>query len=490
MASLRKELLTGVFFTSLAKYASYVVQLIVTAILARLLTPEDYGVVAVATVFIAFFNLLSNIGIGPAIIQYKDLTKNDLNSIFSFTAYVGVVMTLLFYLSSWIIASYYDNSTLIPVCQILSLTILFSCLNIVPLNIQYRDKRFKLAAIASLGTNIATAIIAIVMALLNFGVYALVFQQVMSTVFLFLFFYLKVRLHFTLRLNAASLKKIMSFSVYQFLFNIINYFARNLDKLLVGRFIGMAPLGQYEKSYRMMMLPLQNLTFAITPVMQPVFSTMQNDLHLMAEKYKKLFTLLCYIGFPLSVLLFFLGKELILLFFGDQWTEAILPFRILALSVGLQMLNGTTGSIYQSANATKQLFISGCWCGFFMVSSFAITIAGWGTIVAVSIGYVIAQLFNSAQAYYLLFKILKYPLGKILKDMFCPLVVTFIMGVALFLIFPICESLPLIISLLFKILVAFIVWYVFVNHVGTHKGVISDYAKSALKGIKSRLSVK
>ena len=484
MSSLKKDLVSGVFYTSLAKYASYVVQLVVTAILARLLTPEDYGVVAVATVFIAFFSLLSNIGIGPAIIQYKELTKNDLNSIFSFTAYVGVVMSLLFYISSWFIANYYENDTLVPVCQILSLTILFNCLIIVPLNIQYRDKNFKYAAIASLSTHIGTAIIAIVLALLDFGVYALVFQQVLSAVFLFLLFYAKDRLRFKFKVDGSSLKKIMSFSIYQFLFNLINYFARNLDKLLVGRFIGMAPLGQYEKSYRLMMLPLQNLTFAITPVMQPVFSTMQNDLQLMAEKYKKLFSLLCYIGFPLSVLLFFSGKELILLFFGDQWTDAILPFRILALSVGLQMLNGTTGSIYQSANATKQLFISGCWCSLFMISSFVITIAGWGTIVAVSIGYVIAQLFNSALAYYLLFKTIHYPLSRILPVAIYPLLISLVIGGCLLVSYPFFDNFPLLVSLIGKCIIALSVLLLCVNFAGPYKGLVNKVGEDLLYKIK------
>ena len=149
-------------------------------------------------------------------------------------------------------------------------------------------------------------------------------------------------------------------------------------------------------------MPLQNITFAVTPVLQPIFSNFQDNRYEIAVKYTKLFTFLCYIGFPLSILLFFTGKELILLLFGGQWNDAIFPFRILALSVGFQILNGTSGSIYQSANATKQLFISGCWCAFFMLTSFAITIMGWGTIDAVAIGYTIAQLFNSAQTYYLL----------------------------------------------------------------------------------------
>ena len=315
MPSTKKELASGVLYTTIAKYSSMVVQFIVSAILARLLTPSDYGVVAIATVFIIFFNILSDIGIGPAIIQFKDLDRHDISHIFSFTTYVGVFMCGLFFSSSWLIAHYYKNETLIPVCQWLSLTILFSCLNIVPQNLQYKRKRFKFTAIVSLSVNIFTAIIAICLAYWGLGVYTLVFQQISSVFIIFVVYYLQDKLPFVFKIDWAPLKRISSFSIYQFLFNFINYFSRNLDKLLVGRFIGVAPLGQYEKSYRLMLMPLQNITNVITPVMQPIFSHFQNDLHEMAEKYKEIFTFLCCIGFPLSILLFFSGKELILLIF-------------------------------------------------------------------------------------------------------------------------------------------------------------------------------
>jgi len=473
MSSLKKEIISGVFYTSLAKYSNIAVQILVTAILARLLTPFDYGVVAIATVFIVFFNLLSDIGIGPAIIQFKDLTRRDLSNIFSFTAYVGIAISVFFSCCSWLIADYYNNDTLIPVCQLLSLTILFHCLNIVPLNIQYKKKRFKFIAVVTLLSQVITAIVAIVLALLSFGVYALVVQQILSVTILFCIIYYQDKLPIYIKIEKAPLKKIMSFTLYQFLFNMINYFSRNLDKLLIGKFIGLAPLGQYEKSYRLMMMPLQNITFAITPVMQPIFSNFQNDLHQMAEKYKKIFEFLCYIGFPLSVLLFFCGKELILIFFGGQWEDAIFPFKILALTVGLQILNGTTGSIYQSANATKQLFISGCWCAFFMVTSFCISIWGWGTIDAVAVGFLIAQILNSMQTYYLLFRTLHYPLRSILKTMIYPIIVTALIAVVLFFTHSFCTNSPLMISLIVKCLVSMTAWYLCVNFAGPNKGIIN-----------------
>lgn len=486
MVSTKKELASGVFYTGVAKYSNIAVQVVVSVILARLLTPDDYGIVAIATVFIVFFNLLSDIGIGPAVIQFKDLTKYDLIHIFSFTVYVGIIMSLLFFSSSWFIARYYNNGKLISVCQLLSLTILFHCFNIVPQNLQYKRKRFKFTALVTLLVQFCSAIAAIGLAIMGFGVYALVIQQILSIVLLFFSFYFQDRLRFEPLIDIQPLKKIMSFSVYQFLFNIINYFARNLDKLLIGRFIGFPSLGQYEKSYRLMLMPLQNISFVVTPVLQPIFSNYQNNRYEIAVKYIKLFTFLCYIGFPLSVLLFFIGRELILLLFGGQWNDAIFPFRMLALSVGFQILNGTSGSIYQSANATKLLFVSGCWCAFFMLTSFTITIIGWGTIEAVAIGYTIAQLFNSAQTYYLLFKTLQYPLRKVLSKMVYPLFVTIVIGGALLIVYPYCDSIPLTLSLIVKCTLSLIVWYIFVNNMGPYNGKINLIIKNIHRKVCQR----
>lgn len=475
MTSTRKELASGVFYTALAKYSNIAAQIVVAAVLARLLTPDDYGLVAVATVYIAFFNLLSDIGIGPAVIQFRDLTRSDLGHIFSFTAWVGAVMAWLFFACAGPIASYYDNPQLEPVCRLLSLTILFYCLNIVPQNLQYKRKRFKFTGFTTLSVYVLSATLAIVLALMGWGVWALVTQQVMSAFLLFLIYYLQDRLPFRPRIDFRPLRRIMSFSLFQFLFNIINYFSRNLDKLLIGRYIGLAPLGQYEKSYRLMLMPLQNITFAVTPVLQPVLSKFQDSPREIADKYIKLFHFLCYIGFPLSVLLFFTGGELILLFFGDQWHDAVFPFRILALTVGLQILNGTSGSVYQSANATRQLFISGCWGAFFMVTAFAVTIFGWGTINAVAVGYAIAQLFNSAQTYWLLFRTLQFPLHRALIGMVYPLFVSLSMGLVLWLFLPLLSGLPTLLSLAAKCLTALITWYLLVNYAGPNRGEINAF---------------
>lgn len=408
MATLKQEITSGVIYTAIAKYSSIAIQIFITAILARILCPDDYGAIAIVSVFINFFNILGDIGIGPAIIQNKKLEKNDLENIFSFTVYMGIGLALIFASCSSLISNYYNNIVLYKICLWLSITIFAYTANIVPQNLLYKAKKFRLISISSFLINIATGCSAVCAAYLGLGVYALVLSQLLFAFTTLIFYYSKVRIVFRPLPNVSSLKKIVSFSTYQFLFNLVNYFGRNTDKMLVGKFLGMEELGYYEKSYRLMMLPLQNITFVINPVLLPVFSTIQDNPHTVGEKYFKMINYLSYLAFPLSVILYFCSSELVLCFFGDQWHGAIAPFKILTLTVGMQILTSTTGSIFQAVNQTKKMFYAGLCGAFFMVTSFIVSLIFWGTTESVAYGYLIAQVLNTIQCFYLIAHSLQY----------------------------------------------------------------------------------
>lgn len=151
-------------------------------------------------------------------------------------------------------------------------------------------------------------------------------------------------------------KKIWAYSMYQFLFNVMSYFIRNLDKMLIGKYIGMAPLGYYEKSYRLMSLPIQNITYVITPVLHPILSDYQKETDKLATINERMVRLLAFIGFPLGILLFFCGRELMLFVFGSQWEPSIPAFQILSLTVGFQIVMSSSGSFFK-ARTTRAGFL-------------------------------------------------------------------------------------------------------------------------------------
>lgn len=404
MASVKKELFSGVIFTALGKYSYVIINFLITAILARLLTPTDFGIVAIAMVIINFFSMLSDMGIGPAVIQNKELKKRDLESIYSLTIYIGLFLSLLFFLLGPVFSKFYDNEQLLPIVQLFSISIIFHCIDIVPHNLIIKEKRFSFIAYSNVIIQVICGGVSILSACLGLGVYSLLVQPILSSILVFWVDVSQYRLRVSFIVHKECIRKIFSYSLYQFLFSFINYFSRNLDKLVVGRVFGVSDLGYYEKSYRLMMLPVGNLSHVITPAIQPIFSEFQDNKDLLFQRSIRFMKLFVFLGFPISAFLFFCSKEIILISFGEQWYGAIPVFRILALSVGFQMIFSPQGAFFQSANAVKEMFYCGIATAIFNVIAVVVGCILYKDIEILSWMIVLSYIIALFVTYYVLIK--------------------------------------------------------------------------------------
>ena len=461
MSSLRSQIAAGAFYIGIARYSGILFQILISAILARLLPPSDFGVIAVATVVMVFFNLLSDIGLSPAIVQRKDLEAIEYNQIFSFTVYLGFFLALLFFICSWPISSFYNNTILKPICQIMSVILIFSCAKIVPLGLLLKNKEFKYQSFTMFISNTIGGIMACIAAYIGFGVYSLVLSFLIPSILIFSSYYYRYKLKFDFRISTEPLKKIFSYSIYVFLFNLINYFSRNLDKLMVGKYVGLSDLGQYQKSYNLMMMPLNSISDVITPVLHPIFSDYQDNVHYIKEKYFKLLHLISYISFPLTVFLYFAAREAILIVYGDNWIPAVRPFQILALTVCSQMLLSSTGSIFQAINATRRFFLTGCINSTIMVASFCVSIFTWRSVQAVAWGFVVAHFINTIISFWMLCDKLNATFLEFLQILIRPLVISIIILVVLYLMNLYISFNNIYISFVFKLVVFFAIMIVF-----------------------------
>ncbi|MCM1140353.1 MAG: lipopolysaccharide biosynthesis protein, partial [Muribaculum sp.] len=395
-----------------------------------------------------FFSIFSDMGLGAAIIQKRELSRRDLKSLFSYSIYIGIILGIIFFCSSWIIAKIYDDSQLILICQLLSLNVLFATFNIVPNGLLFRDKKFKFIGIRTIVVQIVLAIVSILCAFNGLGIYSLLINPIGSSILLFAFSYAKYPMGITLKPQFGAVRKVASYSVYTFAFNLINYFTRNLDKLLIGKIFGLSPLGYYEKSYRLMLLPVQNLTQVITPVLHPVLADLQNNLKEQTVKYLKLREFLSIIGFPLSVFLFFSARELILIIFGNQWTDSIRVFQIFSLTVGFQITGSTIGAFYQSTNKTRELFIVGVINTVINVSFLFIGIFIIGNIEGVAWMWVASTIVGLWSVFYFAHIVKIKPM--IAFKAYTPAIVpTLVVGIILYL----CSSFIQINSLLIKLII-------------------------------------
>ena len=287
---------------------------------------------------------------------------------------------------------------------------------------------------------------------------------------LFAINYREYPLRIRLRPSYDAIRKVFSFSAYQFSFQLLNFFSRNLDKLLMGRYMSLSDLGYYDKSYRLMMMPLQNIAFVISPVMHPVFAHMQDDLKKLGASYMKVIRLLAFIGLPLSAVLWFTAEELVLIIFGDQWMPSVPAFRILALSVGIQIVMSTSGSIFQAANATRMLFICGLFSATLNVAAICTGIFAFGTLEAVAWAICISFAVNFVQCYHAMFCLtLRMKWGPFWRSFLSPLLLTAILSLTLTaLTWSLPAQTPLLAALAAKSAAALAVWLAYIQLGGVY----------------------
>jgi PST family polysaccharide transporter len=436
------------------------IQLGLNMVLSRILTPNDFGIVAVMNVFFLFFQMLAEMGIGPAIIQNKKLSNSDVNSIFTFTILIAFLFSSVFSLIGLPISSMYQNEEFFKVSLVMGCSILFYCLNMVPLSILYKLKWFKQVNFSLLISNLLSASVAIFLAKKDFGVFSILWSQVLQSCAMFLFtiyFVSKSELKLKIeKISKKSLAKIWGFSKNQFLFNFINYFSRNLDSLLIGKMISPSELGYYDKAYQLSLKPNQMLTSVINPVVQPFLSEYQDNKKEIFNFFLKISEVLATIGFSISFFVFLSSEEIIVVMFGNQWHKSIFPLSVLGLSIVFQMISSSTGAIFQSMNRTDLLLKSGIISAICNISAIIVGVT-FKNINLVSILLLISFFANMVVGvYFIVVKGLNEKIRSFLVILKTPM----IMGGLLFIALNIVNllDLSLMVSLLLKIFVSVIVF--------------------------------
>lgn len=355
---MNKKLREGFTFTAIGTYSNFFIQIIVQAILSRLLSPKQYGVVAIMQVFIVFFAMIVEAGMGPAIIQNKTLSNEDNKNLFNFSAIFSIIISVTFGAFGAVMSYIYRNPTYTYLTWIQSISILFNGLNIVPTALLNKRKQFKAVNFSAMIGSFLSGVIGVTMAFLGFGVYSLIASTITTAFVSFCFNRYFADIWFTKKWNNAPLAAIWSISRNQYGSNFINYFANNSDNILVGKFMGNTALANYNKSFQLLTLPTTLLLNIVNPVLQPILSDYQEDIPTIRETYYSIVHLLALIGIPLSIFLSLSAKQIIFFFFGNQWEGAVVPFSYLAIIVWCQMTTYSNGAIWQSRNKTNLFLFS------------------------------------------------------------------------------------------------------------------------------------
>lgn len=381
----------GISWIGFSQAGKVVMQLVSVFTLSRILPAEDFGLMALAATATAFAGLLRDMGTGSALIQKQELSSDLKNAVFSFNILLGVLLTFIIMIASPLLAILFKEPRIVNILLVLAPVFAVSSIGSVHQALLERDLLFQHLAKIELTSNFSGLLSALVVAWLGGGVYALIVQGIgtafVGSILLWTISTWRPRFEFKL----APLKKIWRFSGNIFIFNLLNYFHRNSDSLLIGRFLGMRDLGYYDTAYRILLFPLQNFTFIVNRAMFPAYSRFQHDHDLIGIHYLGLLEILSFITAPLMALIWALREPLVIIFLGERWLPAAYVLAWLAPVGFFQSLVSTSGSVLNSIGRSDILRNLGMIGAPFLTLSFVLGLP-WG-IKGVAAAYCIANFF-------------------------------------------------------------------------------------------------
>jgi PST family polysaccharide transporter len=376
-------------------------------VLARVFTPEIFGTVAAIVVFFVFFQLMAEAGLGPAIINLSQLAPDDRDGLFGLTLFIGLLLALLFAAMAPLFLAFYKLPGVDQVVPYIAASLLFFSASIVPHALLLREQAFLRIACSGIFAELLSTAATLALVQLTDPLHALAAKGVFSSATLFfVIWYFSVNTRFGRPKPGrkfSAIKSLLSFSSYQFGFNFINYFSRNLDNILVGKYMGTTALGNYDKAYQLMRYPLMLLTFAMTPAIQPVIRQHAGDSRKVEAIHRDFTFKLSLLGATAGLAMYVLAEWVILIALGKQWLEVVPIIRILAIAIPVQVVLSTSGSFFQAMNRVDLLFACGIFSAIIMVSAIVFGIAT-GDIKILCWGLVAAFHINFMQAYYYMYK--------------------------------------------------------------------------------------
>lgn len=311
---------------------SQLVGFLIGIVLARLLTPEDYGLVGISMIFIAFSNVFIEAGFSNALIRKLDRSQTDYSTAFYFNAVMGIIMYLILYFAAPLIANYFEDEILIPLTRIVGLTLVINSLCIVQNAILTADLKMKEQAIINISAQIPSGLLAIYLAYRGMGVYALAVQTVLASFIRTCMFWIWAKWIPTWEFNKASMKYLWGFGSKLIGANFIGTLFNEIYTILIGKYISKSDLGLYSKGRSLSNQPESICNGVVQKVAVPLLSKYQNDVVSLKAKYRELTQVVNCIMLLVSGILLVAASPIILLLWGQKWVGSVPIFQMLLIA--------------------------------------------------------------------------------------------------------------------------------------------------------------
>lgn len=327
--SLKHKTKKGLYWSFFSQFSTYGMQFIIGIVMARLLSPSDYGITALPAVFMSLATVFIESGFNSALVRKQNLNENDMTTAFLYSIAVGILCYILLFFTSPLIARFYDTPVLVPLIRVTALSFLWAPLNTPQNVILQRSLNFKTPARIAIVKNIASGIVGISAAYLGYGLWALVAAGLTSSFLGFVQTWLAVKWAPKERWSRESFMYLWGFGNKLVATNLINTIYANIGPVILGKFGGTVDLGYYNRAKNYAAMPSSNVTGILTTVTFPVLSKLQNDNKALEINYRRMIKVSAYIVFPIMMMLAALAKPLVITMITAKWESCIILLQIL-----------------------------------------------------------------------------------------------------------------------------------------------------------------
>lgn len=359
MGDLKARSVRGGALTVAAQLAKYAVNLVAVAVLARLLTPADFGLVAMVTAVVGFLATFKDAGLSTATIQREGVSHEQVSALFWINVLVSLGLAAAIAAASPAVAWFYGEARLGWVTVALGSGFVFAGLTAQHVALTRRQMRFRSLAWVEVGSHLAGAVAGVAAALAGWSYWALVVRGLTGSCVLMLAVWAVTPWRPGAPRRASGTGSLVRFGGYVTGFHAVNYVGRNLDNVLIGRFLGGAALGIYSKAYGLLMLPLRMVNAPIGGVAVPALSRLQSDPERLRSYYYKALALVVTLSMPVVAWAASVADSFVLALLGEQWVGAIDIFRILAIPAFIGTFNVATGWVFVSLGHVRRQMLSG-----------------------------------------------------------------------------------------------------------------------------------
>lgn len=415
--SLKNKTIKGVGWNVFTNVVGVSTQITIGIVLARLLPPEDFGLIGLSMIIVGFGSLFVNLGLGPAIIQKKEINEDHIGVCFTISVLAGLVIGILVFIGADFIANILEDDRTSPLIQTLSIVFLINGFQIPSEALLKRRIQFDKLFYINFWNSIVYGVSTISLALLGYGVWSLVIGTILKSIVNLILNYYQVKHSLKLLFKSKEFYDLASFGSGMSLLSVFNYAATHGDYFIIGKLMGPHNLGLYSRAYSLMQLPTSKFVSVISNVLFPAASKIQSNNRKFTNAFLKTLELASFTVFPILIILIVSAPNLIIAVYGEKWRGAIVPFQILGFFGIFRALYHCTGSFLKAKGHIFKLFYSQvlyfsllCSTVWIFTVKYGLIGASWAVGISIFVHYLVLSVISTKALnlnYLEVFKVLK-----------------------------------------------------------------------------------